>query len=353
MIVLGIIFRCLDAMMILGSIGTERSVFVNPLGEKGDARNVRRAFSQQSVSDQIAYLNVYRTMRATAAQEGYEAARRIAPQSLINYATFKNTETNTTAIEKVLVDAGLIPHTPPGNRSDNEFGDFSLNENSSNIAVIKALLTAGAPANLAAAVSARRLRTASLSTTVIHPSSIKAVGTKDDDSKLSKNDLFIYTSMINSTDGKSMFLRDVSQISPLTAALFAGGGLRPELGSSPTKKIVKLNNWLPFFVKGAPKAAESLLKCREALDQLLSRTFQDLSKRPKRDMDAEMEATAEEDSATQYLADDPARAFFIDAIVDLLDRDAEKSNKARESKETGEAALMSWYAEAAVATKAG
>jgi ATP-dependent RNA helicase DHX36 len=336
MIVLGVVFRCLDAMMILGAAGTERSLLVRPLGKKRESNDARRRFSQNSGSDHIAFLNAYRSMRDTATHKGYEAARQFGQEWFIHDGAFKSIETATHEIENILVTAGLIPYTSPANRQNNQLGDPSLNETSSNIALIKALLTAGFPSNIATVTSPHQLRTKSGDLpTFIHPSSIKGLnkkgvnsGTRGEDSKLNRRDLFTYSTMTKSIDGKHLFLRDVSQISPLTAALF-GGHLRKKPDTRPNGNILELNKWLPLSAKGAYNAPRTLLEYRQALDQLLSSTFQDLFRRPK-EYQKEL-AEGEEVMERQYLADDPLRAFFVDGVVDLLDRDAARTREEAEA----------------------
>jgi ATP-dependent RNA helicase DHX36 len=330
MIVLGVIFRCLDAVMILGAAGTERSLLVSPLGKKRESSDARRRFSQNSGSDHIAFLNAYRSMRDTATHQGYEAARQFGQEWFIHEGAFKSIEAATHEIENILVTAGLIPYTSQAKRQKNQLGDPSLNETSSNVALIKALLTAGFPSNIATVISPHQLRTESGDLpTFIHPSSIKGLNKKGmnssirgEDSKLNRRDLFTYSTMTKSIDGKHLFLRDVSQISPLTATLF-GGHLRKKPDTQRNGNILELNEWLPLYAKGAYNAPRTLLGYRKALDQLLSSTFQDLFRRRKKYQKEFTEG--EETMERQYLADDPLRAFFVDGVVDLLDLDAARA----------------------------
>lgn len=127
--------------------------------------------------------------------------------------------------------------------------------------------------------------------------------------------------MSKSNDDKRLFLRDVSQISPLTAILF-GAHLRLKKG---TRCILELNDWLLFHVKGENNTAEVLIRYRKALDQLLSSTFLDLSSRRRRDQKRENGLDGDEE--IEYFADEPLRAFFVDELVDLLDREAAEMNQ--------------------------
>lgn len=331
MIILGVVFRCLDAMMILAAAAQGPPIYFTPLGQKREVSKVRRAFSQESGSDHIALLNAYRAMRNTAAQEGDVAAKQMAERWFINYSSFKSIEATTYEIEKILVDAGLIPNTTPTDRYNTQLGDPPLNETSSKIPLIKALLTAGSPTNLATAISPLRLQTKSVNLpTLVHPTSVKGVSSGKEESRFTRHDLLTYNTMVKSHDGKCLFLREVSQISPLTAALF-GGHLRPKPGLDSAYKTLELNEWLPLFVKGAHNAPQVLLQYRAALDQLLSSTFQDLSSRRRRNRAADEEDEEEQaqrgEYGKEYLADEPLRAFFVDGVVDLLDRDAARMNQ--------------------------
>ena len=82
MIALGVIFRCLDTMIILGAAGTERSMIYNPLGRRGESLDTRRLFSAESGSHHIAFLNAFCLMRDITAKEEYKMARDTLKDSL-------------------------------------------------------------------------------------------------------------------------------------------------------------------------------------------------------------------------------------------------------------------------------
>ena len=336
MIVLGVIFRCLDAMLILAAC-RNRSIFVSPPGQKRKVLGVRRAFSQNSGSDHIAFLNAYRMMRNTAIEEGNEAARRIAESLFIDHSYFRSMEATAYEIERVLVEAGLIPYTPRTNRYNNEVGDPSLNENSSNFGVIKALLTAGLANNLAVSISRSRLETElSDLPTMIHPTCVSYVKHgKGSTSKSTGDDLYVYNSMVKSSCNSALFLRDISPISPLTAALF-GGRLRQKPTFGPTETKLVLNQWLPISVP------ENLLQYREALDMLLSSTFQSLLSNRGRGQGNEKHDEKNVEYGKVYLADEPSRAFFVDGVIHLLIKDAAKR---KEVEDGGGAETISRKAE--------
>lgn len=63
MIVLGIIFRCLDPMLVLGAASAERPLFLQPLGKRDEANRAKLSFVEGSGSDHIALLNAVRELR--------------------------------------------------------------------------------------------------------------------------------------------------------------------------------------------------------------------------------------------------------------------------------------------------
>lgn len=310
-------------MVILGAAGAGRTIFISSLDQKRKSMNIRRSFSQRSGSDHIAFLNAYCMMRDIVAKEGPEAAKQFAQVATINYDAFKNIQGTTHEIKRILVEAGLISHTSPMDTIQHQLGDPSLNERSSNIPLIKALISSGFPNNLATAVSPHLLKTASGDLhTLIHPYSVKGIRSKPEDSRLIRHKLFTYSNLSKSSDGKNLFLRDVSEISPLTAAFF-GGPLRKKSESGPDDRFLDLNEWLPLFVRGRGNA-KLLLRYREVLTGVLSATLHDLSNR-WRVVQKEAGEGAKE-TKSEHLADEVSRRLFVDGVVDLLDREAIMSN---------------------------
>ena len=74
MILLGVIFRCLDPILIFAASTTTRELFVNPLDAKREAEEARIKFSQGSNSDHLASVNAFRVWRRIADMSGPEAA---------------------------------------------------------------------------------------------------------------------------------------------------------------------------------------------------------------------------------------------------------------------------------------
>ncbi|KAI9836694.1 MAG: hypothetical protein M1838_005003 [Thelocarpon superellum] len=306
MIVLGVIFRCLDPMLILGAAAGERGLFTSPPDLRSQAQQAKRRFAGDDGSDHIALINAVREMRERRAssklQTAYMELNRFAHSSFIHTGAFRLIEATAKQIEQILVDAGLIPRHTPSGVFPIEYGHPSLNENSSRVGLIKALALAGMHPNLAVGAGPRMYRTPGEIGAMIHPSSINYPRGRQEESDFHRGNLLTYSTMARGTDGKAIFLRNTTRTSPLTAALF-GGRLRGNAQMS--RKILEMDGWLPFYVtdRADGRALKTVVEFKKALDRLLTSAFQDLSKRGDRE--------------GGYLADVRAREIFARGLVDV------------------------------------
>ncbi|KAL9592404.1 MAG: hypothetical protein Q9179_006754, partial [Wetmoreana sp. 5 TL-2023] len=283
MIILGVIFRCLDPMLVLGAAAAERNIFVQPLENRRAAQKAKLGFVRGTGSDHMALLNAVREMRQMRDSKGEYAMRQFAFENFIHANAFKTIDATAKQIEEILVDAGLVPSTPSHMRLRSEFGDPSLNENSSKVPLIKALAVAGYHPNLALSTGGLIHRTPGEAVTLIHPSSVNYSPQKgrkdqgDNGNKRSNRDtLYAYSTMARSNDGNTIYLRDTTECTPLMATLF-GGKLSLRNGN-----ILEMDDWLPFFVRSDDKfthfsrVAKTVLEFRKALERLLAGAFMDL-----------------------------------------------------------------------------
>ena len=308
MIVLGIIFRCLDSMLILGAAAAERSLFNSPLEQRRAANEIRVSYVEGTGSDHIGILNAMAEARKVRDMQGPQALWDFARRNFIHVGAFRTIDGTAKQIEDILVEARLIPFTPPHKRRDSQFGDPSLNINSSKVAVIKALLLAGVHPNLAVGSGGPLFRTPGERATVIHPSSINSTGyrrTGPGDDK--RDSLVVYTTMARSSDGSQIFLRDTSEATPLMATLF-GGHL------SNTSNVIEMDHWLPIYVRsGDRRAVKTIMEFRKGLERLLARSFRQLSDK-------------------KLLADDGVTEVFADGLVEVLKRDLGREDEESRSR---------------------
>ncbi|KAL8670482.1 MAG: hypothetical protein Q9168_004984, partial [Polycauliona sp. 1 TL-2023] len=326
MIILGIIFRCLDPMLILGASAAERNIFTNPLEARKQAYEAKSSFVQGTASDHIALLNAVRELRNIRDSSGEYAMKHFAFQNFIHVNAFKTIDSTAKQIEEILVDAGLIPYTPQHMRHRSEFGDPSLNENSSKFPLIKALAISGFHPNLAMSARGITHRTPGEANTLMHPSSVNYVipkkktpnGDPADRALARPGTLYAYSTMAKSNDGNTLYLRDTTECTPLMATLFGGRLTRR------SNNILEMDDWLPFYVTtndpNMPyaKTAKTILELRKALERLLAVAFMDLKGSREK-----VQKTSAQPGGSRgaFLADDKVRALFAEGLVEVLDRD--------------------------------
>lgn len=319
MIVLGIIFRCLDPMLVLGAASAERSLFNNPLEARKEAQAKKLSFVEGSGSDHVALLGAVRNLRKWRDSHGERTMRDYAHQNYLNASAFRVIDSTAKQIEEILIDAGLIPHTPAHRRVRSQYGDASLNQNSHKIPLVKALTLSGLHPNLGVCPGGGKLfRTPGEKNTLIHPGSTNAP--KDmyrSRSKDSSNEhtgvppgtMYAYTALAKSNDGNTLFLRDTTETTPLQASLF-GGKLRQ---NEERANVIELDNWLPFFVLSRDRrTAKTIIEFRKALERLLAVAFKELGNAAKNRRQAQQGI---------YLADERVRDGFATGLVEVLDRD--------------------------------
>ena len=318
MIVLGIIFRCLDPMLVLSAASAERPLFLNPLDSRDAAARAKSSFVEGSGSDHIALLNAVRKLRRERDERGEYYMRDFAHRNFLHFNAFKTIDATAQQIEDILVEARLIPRSLRSGRLNSQFGDPFLNENSHKIPLIKALALAGLQPNLAVNNGGVSFRTVGEKICLLHPSSINSQGRKRDEFKFARKSLYLYSAMARSNDGQSLFLRDTTEVTPLMATLFGG-----KLKQSPERSnIAELDGWLPFYIASHDRrSVKTLIEFRKALDRVLAIAFTELGKlssAPSRNFGDGLLGQREQRT---FLADGKVRKLFAGGLVEVLDRD--------------------------------
>ncbi|KAI3393345.1 hypothetical protein diail_4426 [Diaporthe ilicicola] len=277
MIVLGIIFRCLDPMIILGAAAHQRPLFISPLDSRNEVDATKKRFAGASNSDHIALLRAFDTVRLTKVRGSKEVMYNVFKSNFIHAGAFNNIEMTAREIEGILRTAGLIGKPEAdGVTTSIQYGGPGLNQNSGSEPVITALLVAGLYPNFAANTKRGFFRTAAERIVHVHRGSVA--------SPRGEGAQFLtFNSLALSTDGNRMNLRDVSPATPLMALLF--GGQLSQRGP-----ILELDQWLPMFIKadaadgaepsaryGDGLAAWQVSRFRATLDTVLASTFDDLA----------------------------------------------------------------------------
>lgn len=270
MIILGIIFRCLEPMIILGAAAAERPLFVQPPGLRRRVDAIKKRFAGSSESDHIMILEAFRKTRR-AESYGRDVVRRWCDEHFVHHGAFKSIQSTANQIQEVLFDAGLIEFK-------SQYGGKMLNENSGSEEVIKALLLAGLSPNLAIrkpGSSRLNFCTRDEAVTGIHPSSVNSSALKRDDQQL-----LTFASLGLAANGGRVAMRDTTIVTPLMAIFFSGP-------LSTSGKFLELQEWLRFYItraRGADTvrstaAAHGIWTLRERLDNMLAIAFSDLAKK--------------------------------------------------------------------------
>ncbi|KAF1348838.1 P-loop containing nucleoside triphosphate hydrolase protein [Delphinella strobiligena] len=313
MIVLGIIFRCLDPILLLGAASEERSIFARPLGEREQANRARKVFSGYA-SDQISFIRAFNVLRQVRAQYGHSALWDFALSKYLHLGAFKIIEQGAQQIEAVLAEAGLVPSRRSGGEVGNPynyFGGSKLNANAENYDLIRGLLVAGFHPNLVTKPldSGHIFRTLKESTVYVHPSSLNRPTTVSPLHR--KGSLFTYSALATSGDSKRIFFRESTKVTPLLAILFGG---HPRLDGN----TIVLDNWLKFCINADDqvRAATVLLDFRKALDRTLGLAFQSLTRQREDEL---------------FIADIPLIESFSRDLAELLQYDGQQYDRQQNS----------------------
>ena len=322
MIFLGIIFRCLDPIIVLGAASAERSLFNNPIDCRDEATRSKHSYAQGSGSDHLAILNAFQGLRSVRKDMGDYALKDVARRNFLHLNSFKSIEAAAQQIEDILVEARLIPRNPYSGGVKFQFGWPSLNENSDKIPLVKALIYAGLHPNLAINNQGSGFRTVSEKNCFVHGSSLHASfggkGRKGYNG-LPRNTLFMYSSMMRSNDASSLFLRDVTEATPLTASLFGGKLKQHEARGN----IIEVDDWLPFYVASPDRrTTKIIIEFRKSLERLLTVAFNELDSLSAAKKKNPVTGFPERGEQETYWADDQTRKFFAKGLVDVLERDA-------------------------------
>ncbi|OAG00460.1 P-loop containing nucleoside triphosphate hydrolase protein [Paraphaeosphaeria sporulosa] len=266
MILLGLIFRCLDPVIIIGSMYGERALFVNPPGMRPLVRASKQHFNVAN-SDHITSLKAFQYLRQYSRDVNQRSVRQKATTCLIHYGAFRSISQTAKQVAEILVDAGLLDANMARNEDTLEIGGEALNRNSHNYDLIKCLIVAGVYPNIAVkpSLSARSFRTESKKNIINHPSSVNALTKKDGPSKAQH--IFAFTTLARDRGSDTLFMRESSLVTPLAAMLF-GGHLQQE-------DNLVMDDWLPFEIdyRQAGGQIDTIMQFRNAKDRMLNGVF--------------------------------------------------------------------------------
>lgn len=261
LILLGVIFRCLDPLLILASLENDPNLFTMVFedAERQQRAQYRRESSAISSSDHMGAINIYKTLRSIYYDHGPDQAREFAASRFLNFNRFQGALRVAHDLRRHLVRARLISVDQAEN--DIEFGGPELNVNSARSSLIKGLLLHVNSLNLAAPLAEKGnfYRTSPTQEAQMAPYSVNYQTTP--------RTLFVYDWKQPTSPAQRFFaLNNTTHVTPLAACLF-GGPLQVNAGR------VYLNSWLHFTVDlDSPAkrdfAIKLMLELRKVLDMV-------------------------------------------------------------------------------------
>lgn len=261
MVLLGSLFKCLDPILILAAIESNRSFFLSPPGTQDLSNSIRSGMALGHPSDHFALLNAFREWRHIKSTRGRVAAQEYAYQNLMHSGGLQTIEKTAEQMLEMLVKWGLAKDIPAAQRYNNELGDPELNTNSDVQPLVFSLLTSGLMPNLAVQMNQILLQTTVDPKALIHPGSLNSNGGAAKDKRTRfvgagpPGTLVLYSS--KSLTGGGVFLRDTTIIGPMTGLMFCGS-----LEPSDEKNILYVDDWLPLkFEEGVAKNVLQLTQC--------------------------------------------------------------------------------------------
>ncbi|KAF5862788.1 hypothetical protein ETB97_011136 [Aspergillus alliaceus] len=256
LVLLGVIFRCLDPLLIIGSTGGDQSLFCSSANQEARKEVHRSRVSRNTWSDHLSAVNAFKATRDVWYRMDRASAFKFAVSKHIRFDRVCEVLHSSRHTLRFLAKKRLIPWHA---RLDEnvQFGGADLNTNSWRVPLIKALLYHAAYPNLAAPSSALRRRYFTKTNDVTHmsPSSVNYARRP--------RCLFLFDSLNKPSLVDTSFLMQTSHVTPLAACIL-GGRLQ---GSG---RKVHMDLWLDFLVQAnngaeGDRAARLLVELRKTL----------------------------------------------------------------------------------------
>ncbi|KAJ5532166.1 hypothetical protein N7494_008718 [Penicillium frequentans] len=263
LVILGVIFQCLEPMLILAALNGE-SLFRRPssMEDSHTIRNKRHEFAGQSHCDHISTINAFKAMRAVE-RHGL-SVRDYAQDQHLEFHSY----TEATSVVNVLLEslkAARLVRGSPIPKTSYHVGGNALNINSDCIPLIKALILHAQFPHVAAPTPStsrsyfsktereHHLPWASAAN-ILPPPPIR--------------DLVTYQGkQASHTAGETSMLRENSLVSPLAMCLFGGRMVWKD-------RMLRMDSWLPLGINmkdptyTSDEAARSIIELHKAIDKV-------------------------------------------------------------------------------------
>ncbi|KAK8110268.1 P-loop containing nucleoside triphosphate hydrolase protein [Apiospora kogelbergensis] len=352
MVLLGVIFRCLDPLIILASAEGVPPLFIAPTkAEDISAANESRQNFQGHSSDHIAVLKAYRELRALDDEFSDGVSKRIAMDLFLNWDSYCAIRKNAKSILDILLDSGLVPHYKRDRKSSNfDYGPGFTDENSQNMELVRGLLVASLYPNLAAGQVGQSFICRDADTVRIHAAS-ENFNMLDKARQLSPSAAHLHRSVpatliafselerLATAGGRGLVARETTVVQPLTTMLFADDKAHFSADAS-NGVMIRPGGWLPFLVGDEGAATEDgaggagtsrmLLDFKWLLDHMLKCAYTDMGVRHRESKSWAFTAPGPVLSAENELL----RRAMVEAVLQVLGSGTETPEADTETPDT-------------------
>ncbi|KAE8146082.1 P-loop containing nucleoside triphosphate hydrolase protein [Aspergillus avenaceus] len=261
LVLMGIVFRCLDPLLILGALEGDRSLFflTTDTDTRRKVQKHRVEFAQDTWCDHLSMINALKAIREVWYRTGRANAFKFAVSKGIHFDRVSEIFQSARQTLEYLAKKKLIPAQGRSNESF-EFGGADMNFNSWRVPLIKALIYHTLYPNLAAPSSGSPRRYCTETHDIAHMamSSVNASSYP--------RSLFLFNSTHRPSGGATYFLQQTTHVTPLVACLL-GGRLQ---GSG---HELRMDSWLNFLVQGSgavngDRAARVIIELQKVLQSV-------------------------------------------------------------------------------------
>lgn len=342
LVVLGVIFQCLDPMVILG-VASEVSPWDFGTPETEQAANASRFhFANGSFSDHLMFLHAYDAMREAAKNANFRLDLWCFP-NFMRPAALRQVDLAARNVEATLVKAGLInldgTDAPRQKKLRDVIGPPHLNVHSRNEAYISAVLAAGLSSNMAWLKRKRRgvalgYDSADMSLLAISNSISSMIprGVAARRDILPHLPAMLFDSTFYSDISGQTTMTAATPISPLTVGLF---GHRPRAPTKEDREYLEANDRsVGNLVVGAAPANANRSNDRVHRLSLMVRPddegegrelaadeARDVLLRFRAGLDGMVDGTMRALRQGRPVDEDPARRLFVQGLVEVVAAD--------------------------------
>ncbi|KAK5095073.1 hypothetical protein LTR70_006053 [Exophiala xenobiotica] len=342
-ILLGLIFRCLDPIIFMGSVTDDLAIMNHP-EMAGAVLRVRRELAGASDDDRHADWRGFAMYDKARAKGLLEEAQVIKEGRFIRHDTYCDiARTSKQVFEGLQSMIGRNPFKPYEYQQRLPQPLFAstpntLNINSENENLVKALVLSTSGTRLGF-WHQNNWRTALHQRILPAPRSVNHIMgvNKDAPKRLRREpgDVLAYGFLRVTPKDKYPWACETSVLSPLAAMMFA-----QSLHLAGTETLV-VNDWLRYGVSldggnaimDPARVAKIVLEYRKALDRFLAHAMSKIALQPRRlEMVRSGKMTAEKFNVFFQETENPIRKIFTDSVVEILDIDMQSRRQRAEQR---------------------